>query len=1025
MRDRNNGRQNASGVAPTVRRRTIVQSGLLQFLVAPGFPRTPPEAKGEPGALPHVADNTSLQSLPSTYAKFVVRDDYAAEYGAPPTVYKSSSSPPSLNDGGGDGGAQVKSADGGSWTAIFPAGGADIRVWGAKADGVTDSATALAAAAASGVAEINIPAGIFLISSAVKLDRSLIFLPGAILKPARGVTVTIGEPVIVDPLVQCFDVSAGGSIVVGSGIEFTPNMFGVDASGSVDNRAALEAFCRQTKTFGRSLPRTVTLTLGTPGTVNLVSHGLRVNEAVVFSTTGALPTGLADGTVYYVMAANLTADTFRVSRVNAYVELHGDGPAVAMTGTQSGIHSIQTRGTEWQTMWIPPGAYYSSEFQWMTGNQKRLRVSAYGATSNNMSFGALSLGMAKGGYIWTDRYASALINSTTGLGDRTIKLINAGDAAKFWVGGWICVVALDLQNAYGSPRSAPPNNHYFEFVQVSAIDSSVGVIALSKNLRSGYKSTFPLYWPGNDRAVAGGGPATIYPLSADWDMEIHVYGLHETQTGQVVNPARAIRYVDCVFDGQGAIPGGNKSFVAENCIWGNRVPDSVLEIDKLIECARFTNCTISRLRTQSTSIDRLIVDGSTIEVMEGTAKLTHIRDCDIQILFVGPLAFGASEAVLIENCRIDSIGESPRLDAAGGPFAFNNLVNNFTFSDGTLRQPINTTASNWWTVPGRRMYVNDMAGEFANMGSPFVIYDVYVSGSDVCIDTSLTKLPRGNSTSASVTISTALPAVVNWTAHGLRAGMPVCFQTTGTLPHGLSTTKLYYVLASGLTADSFGISTSAKGGPLGTSGSQTGTHTCISNPLHFQPQACPRVTVRNSTGCLQIADLSNGPDNVPLFSFASRQYVGYIDTNISFLNPPLVYGNLVKLIVKVLRPFTGSTPSDLAMTVRAFAFDENLIQDDLVQIINLRMAGERIITPSGTSGAQKGDALTPTGNWISGKVNVAYSAVMRGSFAKTPIVQLIIQTDQGFTDPANIQFGGPMEPHSVTLSDTTVEWRRS
>ena len=82
-------------------------------------------------------------------------------------------------------------------------------------------------------------------------------------------------------------------------------------------------------------------------------------------------------------------------------------------------------------------------------------------------------------------------------------------------------------------------------------------------------------------------------------------------------------------------------------------------------------------------------------------------------------------------------------------------------------------------------------------------------------------------TSGEVTISIASPAVITQTAHGFVAGDVVMFNTTGALPTGLSVGTLYYVIAAGLTANTFEVSTTAGGSAVNTSGTQSGTHTVL------------------------------------------------------------------------------------------------------------------------------------------------------------------------------------------------------
>jgi hypothetical protein len=81
------------------------------------------------------------------------------------------------------------------------------------------------------------------------------------------------------------------------------------------------------------------------------------------------------------------------------------------------------------------------------------------------------------------------------------------------------------------------------------------------------------------------------------------------------------------------------------------------------------------------------------------------------------------------------------------------------------------------------------------------------------------------SSSTTVTITIASPAVISWTAHGAVPGQAVQFTTTGALPTGITASTTYYVLATGLTANSFQIAATPGGTAIVTSGSQSGVHT--------------------------------------------------------------------------------------------------------------------------------------------------------------------------------------------------------
>ena len=76
----------------------------------------------------------------------------------------------------------------------------------------------------------------------------------------------------------------------------------------------------------------------------------------------------------------------------------------------------------------------------------------------------------------------------------------------------------------------------------------------------------------------------------------------------------------------------------------------------------------------------------------------------------------------------------------------------------------------------------------------------------------------------SFTVTIASPAVITKNNHGFVAGDQVIFTTTGALPTGLTKYRRYYVLSTGLTTNSFRVSTTSGGSAVNTSGSQSGSH---------------------------------------------------------------------------------------------------------------------------------------------------------------------------------------------------------
>jgi len=79
--------------------------------------------------------------------------------------------------------------------------------------------------------------------------------------------------------------------------------------------------------------RTITVTIASPGVVTLPAHGLISGDQIKFTTTGALPTGITAGTIYFVISAGLATDSFQFSTTSG-------GSAVNTTGSQSGTHTL-------------------------------------------------------------------------------------------------------------------------------------------------------------------------------------------------------------------------------------------------------------------------------------------------------------------------------------------------------------------------------------------------------------------------------------------------------------------------------------------------------------------------------------------------------------------------------------------------------------------------------------------------------------------------------------------------------------
>jgi hypothetical protein len=119
--------------------------------------------------------------------------------------------------------------------------------------------------------------------------------------------------------------------------DLTWNLASPTGTGNAGNLIIASAFKSPTPAA-----TTVTMTIATPGVVTHTAHGFVTGQPVVFTTTGALPTGITASTTYYVISVAGSTTTYRVatSVANAIA-----GTAINTTGSQSGTHTCTTLAT--------------------------------------------------------------------------------------------------------------------------------------------------------------------------------------------------------------------------------------------------------------------------------------------------------------------------------------------------------------------------------------------------------------------------------------------------------------------------------------------------------------------------------------------------------------------------------------------------------------------------------------------------------------------------------------------------------
>lgn len=130
----------------------------------------------------------------------------------------------------------------------------------------------------------------------------------------------------------------------------------------------------------------ITTSVASPCVVTFTSHGLTDGSECVFTTTGALPTGITSGTIYYSRSTG--ANTFNLYDTQTHALAGGATGIINTSGTQSGTHTMWgTRATKTFTAaeivnnetskvgtWIVPFTFTSSYAVDTTAGKWRLMI---------------------------------------------------------------------------------------------------------------------------------------------------------------------------------------------------------------------------------------------------------------------------------------------------------------------------------------------------------------------------------------------------------------------------------------------------------------------------------------------------------------------------------------------------------------------------------------------------------------------------------------------------------------------------
>lgn len=184
------------------------------------------------------------------------------------------------------------------------------------------------------------------------------------------VTLTSNTPVLTGTVSGATTVYCtpyvGNSVMIWNGSSYVAKTFynyGQATTDAVTSPAAVGASSNY-DLFAWESSATITMTIASPAVVSHTGHGFVAGDAVVFTTSGALPTGITAGTVYYVISAGLTANAYEVAATPG-------GAAINTSGSQSGTHTETadrcTRGPAWSSATARGTGAGTTELQYTNG----------------------------------------------------------------------------------------------------------------------------------------------------------------------------------------------------------------------------------------------------------------------------------------------------------------------------------------------------------------------------------------------------------------------------------------------------------------------------------------------------------------------------------------------------------------------------------------------------------------------------------------------------------------------------------
>lgn len=240
-----------------------------------------------------------------------------------------------------------------------------------------------------------------------------------------------------------------------------------------------------------------------------------------------------------------------------------------------------------------------------------------------------------------------------------------------------------------------------------------------------------------------GGPATIWAIDPSFEGVQTYTGLRCTAgPGGVSCGVGSSLIIDGMyFDGSGPSVSSGILARVRNTQFGSQN-----ELDKCLEKAIYENCTaigIKQILVQSSSINSLVINGTTMDTLNGTPRNTAIDNCTIGTLFAGALGFGASDATHVQNSTITTISNAgTQLDISSLVYSFGSGI----FTVTNLNANANTGAAWASLIPGYKYFYafyDGVVHNIDNLGNmvTFQVSDVTQDATNTYFHTDLVAQP--------------------------------------------------------------------------------------------------------------------------------------------------------------------------------------------------------------------------------------------------------------------------------------------